>query len=397
MHRCYNILMPNARIKTSSRMSCDTKRLLTSLSNQRLQVIASYDLDGVSFPISLHTNFKATYANTKLRYSTSSMQHNNVGTSSCNHDNPRYSFIHCQTLGSGKYILNARKFSSSPAEKTQAPNEKSILPGDPPSDTSFSYAIVNHSEAYEEAMSGRHGKQLSLAYNEGLGADDEDEDEKFFLNFDEPEEDEEIDEDVDDDNDAEDMEDDEKNDREEDAENENERIYNNDGSLATYSKSELIAMKSGAPAGGAFAIIQLRGFQHKIAVHDLIITNKLKPTNLWKVGQTLTIKGSGIVEAVDTLTHDHDDDDNNDEYEDSENENEKDIGEILLVGSPEKTYVGLPAVKDAEVDVMVEEITRDKTVIVFKKKRRKNYRRKNGFRREVTFLRVLDIRMPSDK
>jgi hypothetical protein len=30
-------------------------------------------------------------------------------------------------------------------------------------------------------------------------------------------------------------------------------------------------------------------------------------------------------------------------------------------------------------------------VIVFKKKRRKNYRRKQGFRREVTILRVLEI------
>ncbi len=30
-------------------------------------------------------------------------------------------------------------------------------------------------------------------------------------------------------------------------------------------------------------------------------------------------------------------------------------------------------------------------MIVFKKKRRKNYRRKQGFRREVTILRVLDI------
>ena len=70
------------------------------------------------------------------------------------------------------------------------------------------------------------------------------------------------------------------------------------------------------------------------------------------------------------------------------------LGDVLLVESSEKTYVGLPAVKGAEVDVMVEEITRDKTVIVFKKRRRKNSRRKNGFRREVTFLRVLDIRMP---
>lgn len=56
--------------------------------------------------------------------------------------------------------------------------------------------------------------------------------------------------------------------------------------------------------------------------------------------------------------------------------------------------MGLPGVAGAEVDVMVEEITRDKTLIVFKKRRRKNSRRKNGFRRQVTFLRVLEMRMP---
>ena len=46
---------------------------------------------------------------------------------------------------------------------------------------------------------------------------------------------------------------------------------------------------------------------------------------------------------------------------------------------------------------MVEEITRDKTVIVFKKRRRKNSRRKNGHRRQVTFLRVLDVRFPGEE
>jgi large subunit ribosomal protein L21 len=67
---------------------------------------------------------------------------------------------------------------------------------------------------------------------------------------------------------------------------------------------------------------------------------------------------------------------------------------VLLLGGQEKTLVGLPYVNGDEVDVMVEEITRDKKVIIFKKKRRKNYRRKNGFKREVTFLRILDIRFP---
>jgi large subunit ribosomal protein L21 len=40
---------------------------------------------------------------------------------------------------------------------------------------------------------------------------------------------------------------------------------------------------------------------------------------------------------------------------------------------------------------MVEEQTRDAKVIIFKKKRRKGYKRKNTFRRQVTALRIGDI------
>jgi large subunit ribosomal protein L21 len=60
------------------------------------------------------------------------------------------------------------------------------------------------------------------------------------------------------------------------------------------------------------------------------------------------------------------------------------------------TLVGMPHVAGAEVDVMVEEITRGSKVIVFKKRRRKHSERKNGFRRDVTMLRVLDVRMPAE-
>ena len=54
------------------------------------------------------------------------------------------------------------------------------------------------------------------------------------------------------------------------------------------------------------------------------------------------------------------------------------------------------AVVNAVAAGLVEEITRDKTVVVFKKRRRKHSRRKNGFRRQVTFLRVLDVKMPGE-
>jgi large subunit ribosomal protein L21 len=123
-----------------------------------------------------------------------------------------------------------------------------------------------------------------------------------------------------------------------------------------------LALRAGYPAGGNFAVIFLAGFQHKVAVDDLLVVNKLKPISAWSVGSTHTIKDS----------------------------------DILLLANQDKTLVGLPGVAGGEVEVMVEEITRDKTLIIFKKRRRKNSRRKNGFRRQVTFLRVLDVRMPGE-
>jgi large subunit ribosomal protein L21 len=63
----------------------------------------------------------------------------------------------------------------------------------------------------------------------------------------------------------------------------------------------------------------------------------------------------------------------------------------LLVGSRKATVVGRPLVEGAQVVASVEEITKDKKVISFKMRRRKNSRRTKGFRRQVTILRVTDI------
>lgn len=68
-----------------------------------------------------------------------------------------------------------------------------------------------------------------------------------------------------------------------------------------------------------------------------------------------------------------------------------DIKDVMLIGSRDETIIGRPYVENAHVQVRVEEQTLDKKVIVFKMKRRKNYRRKQGHRREVTLLRVTDI------
>ena len=53
--------------------------------------------------------------------------------------------------------------------------------------------------------------------------------------------------------------------------------------------------------------------------------------------------------------------------------------------------VGNPLVSNARVEVEVMEQGRDKKVVVFKYKRRKNYRKKQGHRQPFTRIKVLKI------
>jgi large subunit ribosomal protein L21 len=66
--------------------------------------------------------------------------------------------------------------------------------------------------------------------------------------------------------------------------------------------------------------------------------------------------------------------------------------EILAVGSEAGTTLGAPLVAGAEVTATVIAQDRLDKVIIFKKRRRQNSRRKNGHRQHVTVLRVADIR-----
>lgn len=67
------------------------------------------------------------------------------------------------------------------------------------------------------------------------------------------------------------------------------------------------------------------------------------------------------------------------------------IGEVLLVGDDAGTKVGTPLVTGATVTAEVVEQTRGEKVIVFKKKRRHNYRRKKGHRQDLTRIRIIAI------
>jgi large subunit ribosomal protein L21 len=65
---------------------------------------------------------------------------------------------------------------------------------------------------------------------------------------------------------------------------------------------------------------------------------------------------------------------------------------VLLVDNDGKVKVGAPAVKGASVDATVVEHLKGDKVIVFKKKRRKGFRKKNGHRQYLTSVKIDNIK-----
>jgi len=68
-----------------------------------------------------------------------------------------------------------------------------------------------------------------------------------------------------------------------------------------------------------------------------------------------------------------------------------DFENVLLIDNGGKINVGAPAVKGAKVTAKVLEHLKGDKVIVFKKKRRKGYKVKNGHRQYLTKLEILQI------
>lgn len=101
-----------------------------------------------------------------------------------------------------------------------------------------------------------------------------------------------------------------------------------------------------------FAVIQIGAHQFKVSNGDCIYTEKLK-----------------FCDVHDKII----------------------LNKVLMLGSKTQTMIGRPVLPEAAVHAIVEEHALDAKVIIFKKKRRKNYRRKKGHRQELTKLRITDI------
>ena len=66
---------------------------------------------------------------------------------------------------------------------------------------------------------------------------------------------------------------------------------------------------------------------------------------------------------------------------------------VLLVNDDGKVTVGAPTVKNASVTAeVIESERKDKKVIIFKMKRRKGYRNKNGHRQRHSIVKITDIK-----
>jgi large subunit ribosomal protein L21 len=65
--------------------------------------------------------------------------------------------------------------------------------------------------------------------------------------------------------------------------------------------------------------------------------------------------------------------------------------EVLLTGGEGAVRIGTPLVDGARVRGTIVEQGRARKILVYKKKRRKNYRRRRGHRQSVTAVRVTEI------
>jgi large subunit ribosomal protein L21 len=74
-----------------------------------------------------------------------------------------------------------------------------------------------------------------------------------------------------------------------------------------------------------------------------------------------------------------------------------DLGDVLMIGSDAGITVGSPTVDGAQVIGELLDTNRARKIIVFKKRRRQNYRRTKGHRQWGTVVRIAEIVAPGEK
>tara|TARA_B100000953_G_scaffold116258_1_gene95717 strand:- start:277 stop:663 length:387 start_codon:yes stop_codon:yes gene_type:complete len=71
--------------------------------------------------------------------------------------------------------------------------------------------------------------------------------------------------------------------------------------------------------------------------------------------------------------------------------------DILLISNSDSTQVGKPNVSGAKVTATILDHGRERKILVYKKKRRKGYQRKNGHRQWYTEVEVQKIQLSTTK
>ena len=101
----------------------------------------------------------------------------------------------------------------------------------------------------------------------------------------------------------------------------------------------------------SFAVIQTGGKQYKVRASEILKIERLE------------IKSSGKIE----------------------------FKEVLAYGDDKKVELGSPLVQGAKVEAELIKNGKNKTILIFKKRRRKNSRRKNGHRQQYSLIKINKI------
>ena len=102
----------------------------------------------------------------------------------------------------------------------------------------------------------------------------------------------------------------------------------------------------------SFAVIQTGGKQYKVRASDILKIEKLK---------------------------------------NSQPESKIEFNEVLAYGDDKTLEVGSPLVKGAKLEAELMKNSKNRTILIFKKRRRQNSRRKNGHRQQYSLIKIKKI------